>query len=150
VGGKDLIKRSWKDLSDYVTLICDGVNLTSRLTELRPHVLLFLNIPKYSAGTVPWGHSSDPESQQRIDDKKIEVIGLTTASLATLQMGGHGDRICQCSEVQLTTRKVIPMQVDGEPCRLGPSIITIKLRNQAFVVQKSRRIDGSSPAHYLP
>ncbi|KAM3182069.1 hypothetical protein ACTXT7_013144 [Hymenolepis weldensis] len=148
VGGMDLIKRTWRDLSDYITLVCDGVNMNNKLQELRPHVLLFLNIPKYSAGTVPWGHSSGTDQQQRIDDKKLEVIGLTTASLATLQMGGHGDRICQCSEVTLTTRKTIPMQIDGEPCRLGPSIIDIRLRNQAFVVQKTRRVDGNSPAHF--
>ncbi|VDO06759.1 unnamed protein product [Rodentolepis nana] len=148
VGGMDLIKRTWRDLSDYVTLVCDGVNMNNKLQELRSHVLLFLNIPKYSAGTVPWGHSSGMDQQQRIDDKKIEVIGLSTASLATLQMGGHGDRICQCSEVILTTRKTIPMQIDGEPCRLGPSIIEIQLRNQAHVVQKTRRIEGNSPAHF--
>uniref|UniRef100_A0A158QEG8 Diacylglycerol kinase n=1 Tax=Hymenolepis diminuta TaxID=6216 RepID=A0A158QEG8_HYMDI len=148
VGGMDLIKRTWRDLSDYVTLVCDGVNMNNKLQELRPHVLLFLNIPKYSAGTVPWGHSSGTDQQQRIDDKKLEVIGLTTASLATLQMGGHGDRICQCSEMTLTTRKTIPMQIDGEPCRLGPSIIDIRLRNQAYVVQKTRRVDGNSPAHF--
>ena len=60
-------------------------------------------------------------------------------------MGGHGDRICQCSEVHLVTRKTIPMQIDGEPCRLGPSVIDIQLRNQAFVVQKSRRFEGATP-----
>ncbi|BHF77531.1 hypothetical protein SprV_0602063800 [Sparganum proliferum] len=147
VGGIDLIRRSWKDLSDYVTLVCDGVDQSSKLKELRPHVILFLNIPRYSAGTVPWGHPSDNGSLQRIDDKKIEVIGLTTAALASLQFGGHGDRICQCSRVHLTTRKVIPMQVDGEPCRLCPSAIEINLRNQAFVIQKPRRADGTSPAH---
>ncbi|KAL7056089.1 hypothetical protein AAHC03_021150 [Spirometra sp. Aus1] len=146
VGGIDLIRRSWKDLSDYVTLVCDGVDQSSKLKELRPHVILFLNIPRYSAGTLPWGHPSDNGSLQRIDDKKIEVIGLTTAALASLQFGGHGDRICQCSRVHLTTRKVIPMQVDGEPCRLCPSEIEINLRNQAFVIQKPRRADGTSPA----
>ncbi|KAL5961706.1 Diacylglycerol kinase zeta, partial [Taenia solium] len=148
VGGMDLIRRSWRDLSDYVTLECDGVNMNDKLKELRPHVLLFLNIPKYSAGTDPWGHSSDPDQQQRIDDKKLEVIGLTTTTLATLQMGGHGDRICQCSEAHLITRKTIPMQIDGEPCRLGPSSIDIQLCNQVFVVQKTRRVEGTSPAHF--
>lgn len=48
---------------------------------------------RYSAGTVPWGHTSGPENQQRIDDKKIEVIGLTTAALVSpifLQEPLHG------------------------------------------------------------
>lgn len=31
------------------------------------------------------------------------------------------------------------MQVDGEPCRLAPAMIRISLRNQANMVQKSKR-----------
>ncbi|TNN83272.1 Diacylglycerol kinase zeta [Liparis tanakae] len=60
-------------------------------------------------------------------------------SLATLQVGGHGERLHQCKEVTLTTFKSIPMQVDGEPCRLAPSIIHIDLRNQADMLQKTKR-----------
>lgn len=39
----------------------------------------------------------------------------------------------------LLTYKSIPMQVDGEPCRLAPAMIRISLRNQANMVQKSKR-----------
>ncbi|KAI3371029.1 hypothetical protein L3Q82_023516, partial [Scortum barcoo] len=56
-----------------------------------------------------------------------------------LQVGGHGERLHQCKEVTLTTYKSIPMQVDGEPCKLAPSIIHINLRNQANMVQKAKR-----------
>lgn len=58
---------------------------------------------------------------------------------AALQVGGHGERLHQCREVTLLTYKSIPMQVDGEPCRLAPSLIRISLRNQANMVQKSKR-----------
>lgn len=58
---------------------------------------------------------------------------------ATLQVGGHGERLHQCKEVTLTTYKSIPMQVDGEPCKLAPSVIHINLRNQANMVQKAKR-----------
>lgn len=58
---------------------------------------------------------------------------------ATLQVGGHGERLHQCKEVTLTTTKSIPMQVDGEPCKLAPSIIRINLRSQANMVQKAKR-----------
>lgn len=54
-------------------------------------------------------------------------------------MGGHGERLNQCREVTLTTYKSIPMQVDGEPCKLAPSVIHISLRNQANMVQKTKR-----------
>ena len=39
----------------------------------------------------------------------------------------------------LLTYKSIPMQVDGEPCRLAPAMIRISLRNQANMVQKRKR-----------
>nr|CAK6928193.1 unnamed protein product [Fasciola hepatica] len=53
-----------------------------------------------------------------------------------IQVGGHGDHICQCRTVTLTTDKVIPMQMDGEPCRLMPATIQIRCSHQALVVQK--------------
>ena len=54
-------------------------------------------------------------------------------------MGGHGERLAQCKEAVLTTYKSIPMQVDGEPCKLSPSVITINLRNQSNMIQKTKR-----------
>ncbi|KAG7231944.1 hypothetical protein INR49_010070 [Caranx melampygus] len=90
---------------------------------------------------MPWGHPSEHHDfePQRHDDGFIEVIGFTMTSLATLQVGGHGERLLQCKQVTLTTSKSIPMQVDGEPCRLAPSVIHISLRNQANMVQKTKR-----------
>lgn len=67
------------------------------------------------------------------------VVNAAVWVQATLQVGGHGERLHQCKEVTLTTYKCIPMQVDGEPCRLAPSIIRINLRNQANMVQKAKR-----------
>ena len=49
---------------------------------------------------------------------------------ATLHVGGRGERLCQCKTATLTTLKPIPVQVDGEPCKLGPSIINISRYNQ--------------------
>ncbi|OBS66030.1 hypothetical protein A6R68_05430, partial [Neotoma lepida] len=90
---------------------------------------------------MPWGNPGDHHDfePQRHDDGYIEVIGFTMASLAALQVGGHGERLHQCREVMLLTYKSIPMQVDGEPCRLAPAMIRISLRNQANMVQKSKR-----------
>ena len=55
-----------------------------------------------------------------------------------LQAGGHGSCIAQCRSATILTSKVIPMQVDGEPCRLLPSIITLQLRNRANMLAKSK------------
>ncbi|XP_077370596.1 diacylglycerol kinase zeta-like isoform X2 [Festucalex cinctus] len=137
----DFLMRSSKDLSKHIRVVCDGTDLTSKVQDLKLQCLVFLNIPRYCAGTTPWGHPSEHHDfePQRHDDGYIEVIGFTMTSLATLQVGGHGERLNQCREVILTTTKALPVQVDGEPCRLAPSIINISLRNQANMVQKTKR-----------
>ncbi|XP_077325354.1 diacylglycerol kinase iota isoform X6 [Lithobates pipiens] len=137
----DFLQRSSRDLAKHVKVVCDGTDLTPKIQELKFQCIVFLNIPRYCAGTMPWGNPGDHRDfePQRHDDGYIEVIGFTMASLAALQVGGHGERLHQCREVTLLTYKAIPMQVDGEPCRLAPSLIRISLRNQANMVQKSKR-----------
>uniref|UniRef100_A0A3B4T5V4 Diacylglycerol kinase n=1 Tax=Seriola dumerili TaxID=41447 RepID=A0A3B4T5V4_SERDU len=137
----DFLSGSSKDLAKHIKVVCDGTDLTAKVQDLKLQCLLFLNIPRYCAGTMPWGHPSEHQDfePQRHDDGFIEVIGFTMTSLATLQVGGHGERLHQCKEVTLTTYKSIPMQVDGEPCKLAPSVIRINLRNQANLVQKTKR-----------
>ncbi|MED6293493.1 hypothetical protein CHARACLAT_011161, partial [Characodon lateralis] len=137
----DFLSGSSKDLAKHIRVVCDNTDLTAKVQEMKLQCLLFLNIPRYCAGTTPWGNPSESQDfePQRHDDGCIEVIGFTMTSLATLQVGGHGERLHQCKEVTLTTFKSIPMQVDGEPCKLAPSIIRINLRNQANMVQKAKR-----------
>ncbi|XP_036373515.1 diacylglycerol kinase iota isoform X2 [Megalops cyprinoides] len=137
----DFLQRSSRDLSKHVRVVCDGTDLTPKIQELKFQCIVFLNIPRYCAGTMPWGNTGDHRDfePQRHDDGCIEVIGFTMASLAALQVGGHGERLHQCREVTLTTFKTVPVQVDGEPCRLAPSTLRISLRNQANMVQKSKR-----------
>lgn len=84
-GGKDLLQRKWKDLCNYVSLRCDGVDLTPKLKELKVHSLLFLNINSYSGGTRPWASNSPCFETPRTDDGLIEVIGLTTYQLVIVQ-----------------------------------------------------------------
>lgn len=137
----DFLMGSSKDLSKHIKVVCDGTDLTAKVQDLKLQCLVFLNIPRYCAGTTPWGNPSEHHDfePQRHDDGYIEVIGFTMTSLATLQVGGHGERLNQCREVILTTTKPLPVQVDGEPCRLAPSVIHISLRNQANMVQKTKR-----------
>lgn len=138
-GGKDLLKRKWKDLSNFVTLYCDGQDMTGRLKELKVHSVLFLNIPSYGGGTRPWPTTAATAFRKpRTDDGLIEVIGLTTYQLPLLQAGGHGTSIAQCRNAKIITSRTIPMQVDGEPCKLLPSIITISLKNRVCMLAKSK------------
>nr|XP_033784302.1 diacylglycerol kinase zeta isoform X3 [Geotrypetes seraphini] len=137
----DFFTGSSRDLAKHIKVVCDDTDLTAKIQELKLQCLVFLNIPRYCAGTMPWGNPGEHHDfePQRHDDGCIEVIGFTMASLAALQVGGHGERLNQCREVVLTTYKSIPMQVDGEPCKLAPSVVKISLRNQANMVQKTKR-----------
>jgi hypothetical protein len=78
-GGKDLLQRKWKDLSEFVTLECDGKDITAKLREQKVHAVLFLNIPSYGGGTHPWNRAHGQEAAT--DDGLIEVVGLTTYQL---------------------------------------------------------------------
>ncbi|CAB0031395.1 unnamed protein product [Trichogramma brassicae] len=112
MGGKDLVVRRWKDLSEYVTLECDGQDVTAKLKEHRVHAILFLNIDSYGGGTHPWGGGMG--RPPTTEDGLIEVVGLTTYQLPLLQA------------------------VDGEACRLLPSIINMNLLNKATMLAKRR------------
>ncbi|XP_075234118.1 retinal degeneration A [Lycorma delicatula] len=136
MGGKDLLRRKWKGLAELVTLECDGKDMTPKLKDHKVHAIVFLNIPSYGGGTHPWNRASGIE--QATDDGLIEVVGLTTYQLPLLQAGGHGTSICQCQTAKIVTTKTIPMQVDGEACKLTPSIISMNLLNKAPMLAKRR------------
>jgi diacylglycerol kinase (ATP) len=82
MGGKDLLKRKWKGLADFVTLECDGKDLTHKLKELKVHAIVFLNIPSYGGGTRPWNRSMGTY-EPSTEDGLIEVVGLTTYQLVS-------------------------------------------------------------------
>ena len=134
-GGKDLILRKWKTLTEHITIECDGRDITQKLRELRVHSVVFSNIPSYSSGTRPWNRQC---GEQRLDDGRIEVIGLTTYQLPLIQAGGHGHCITQCRAARIVTRKTIPMQVDGEAVRMNPATIELSLWNQAKMLAKRK------------
>ncbi|XP_039294831.1 LOW QUALITY PROTEIN: eye-specific diacylglycerol kinase-like [Nilaparvata lugens] len=136
MGGKDLLRRKWKGLAELVTLECDGKDMTPKLKDHKVHAIVFLNIPSYGGGTHPWNRASGGE--QSTEDGLIEVVGLTTYQLPLLQAGGHGTSICQCQTAKIVTTKTIPMQVDGEACKLTPSIIQMNLLNKAPMLAKRR------------
>jgi len=132
-GGKDLLQRRWKDLSDHVTIVCDDTDITPKLREHKVHAILFLNIPSYGGGTHPWANRD-----QSTSDGLMEVIGLTTYQLPLLHAGGHGTNLGRCQKAVITTYRTIPMQVDGEACRVNPSVITISHLNRARMICKRR------------
>ncbi|KJE89237.1 diacylglycerol kinase alpha [Capsaspora owczarzaki ATCC 30864] len=142
VGGVDIFKHSMKDLSKVVQLQCDGVDYTPLLRMHKLEGICLLNITSYAGGTNPWGtRVSEEFKPQQFDDGLIEVIGIENALDLAIQQArlGSGLRICQCRQVTVTTLKELPVQVDGEPCLLGPSIIRVNYRNQSSMLRKVKK-----------
>ncbi|XP_047123556.1 diacylglycerol kinase zeta isoform X2 [Hydra vulgaris] len=139
-GSETIIRRKSKALYKCIeNIICDDMDLTQTIKDLKPLCLIFLNISSYSAGTSPWGNpTNEGFLPQSCDDGYLEIIALTSASMVTTQVGGHGIRINQCQSAIIFTNTKISMQVDGEPCRLNPSKIHIKRRNQANMITKRK------------
>ena len=50
-GGVDLLKAKWRKLSDFLSVECDGVDITPRLRQHKVHSVLFLNVPCFGSGT---------------------------------------------------------------------------------------------------
>ncbi|EAT33877.1 AAEL013849-PA [Aedes aegypti] len=122
--------------------------LTSKLKEHKVHAIVFLNIPSYGGGTHPWNKSGG-QFEPATDDGMIEVVGLTTYQLPLLQAGGHGTCIAQCKSAKIVTSKTIPMQVDGEACKLKPSTIELTLLNKAVMLAKRKPGRANVPQEKL-
>ncbi|KRX14626.1 Diacylglycerol kinase epsilon [Trichinella nelsoni] len=108
-GTKDVLERMCRNLHLHVELQLDDKPV--ELPELEGVVVL--NIPCWGAGVKPWqmGKGGPP---QLIDDGLLEV-GLSEPY-----------RIGQAKKVQIRIKDCsLPMQVDGEPWRQGPSTILI-------------------------
>ena len=135
-GGKDLFKKEWKKLMNFVRVECDGVDYTSQLKKYGAHSLLFLNINSYAGGKKPW---STRKGKQSINDGYIELVAVDNYDLAVLQAGGTGACVCQCKTAKITTTVCIPMQVDGEPCLMAPCTLDISLKNQASMLIRNKK-----------
>jgi len=132
-GGKDLFKQQWRNLMDFVSIECDGDDYTERLKAYGTHSVLFLNIKSYAGGTRPWNRKN---GHQDMSDGLLEVVAIDNLDLAILHAGGSGASVCQCRRAVITTRKPVPMQVDGEPCLMKPCTITISMEEGQAKVGK--------------
>ena len=53
-----------------------------------------------------------------------------------LYVSTSGDRIAQCQHIKLITTTSLPVQIDGETCKLKPSVIEVTLHNKANMIKK--------------
>ena len=95
-----------------------------------------INMPATTAVPHPTGRFD----RQDIDDKKIEVVGLSTTHMATIHMGFRGMRIAQCSQLRIELCCPMTAQMDGEPFYLLESVaINITHAGQVLVLRNEAR-----------
>ena len=141
----DTFEQRYKNLSKFVELICDGEDYTEKIKEQKIHCIVFLNIKSYSGGVNPWGTARGAARPAAMDDGFIEVVGLFSApTMAALQVGIPGFRICQCRKAVVKARKAVHCQVDGEPCYIAPSTFRISRRNQARMLMRWKSRESKS------
>ncbi|KAL6057878.1 Diacylglycerol kinase [Balamuthia mandrillaris] len=101
--------------------------------------LVILNIPSYSAGADIWGSKEDEHFKvPSFNDKLVEVVGIkSSAHMGRIQSKlSSGIRLGQGSKVVIKYLEdnPIPCQVDGEPFRQAPAVVTIEHHNQATML----------------
>jgi hypothetical protein len=87
----------------------------------------------YAGGTRPWNRKN---GAQDMNDGLLEVVAIDNLDLAILHAGGSGASVCQCRTAVITTKKPVPMQVDGEPCLMQPCSIRISMEPNSAKVAK--------------
>ncbi|KAI1306500.1 Diacylglycerol kinase epsilon [Halotydeus destructor] len=147
-GTKEVFERKCKLLNQKISLEMDGKKVD--LPELEGIVLL--NIPSWGAGANVWpmgkGNLSTLESgdvsapQQKVNDQRIEVIGLYSSfHIAQLMVGlSEPYRFGQASTVTIKLLDSLPVQVDGEPWLQTPTTVTVTWNSSVNMLATKRSI----------
>ncbi|XP_031560533.1 diacylglycerol kinase beta-like isoform X1 [Actinia tenebrosa] len=150
-GTAETLSATCKNLHEAIELICDGTPL--ELPQLEG--IAIVNIPSVYGGANLWGDTDKKKSKkvrgkggsrendlawavQDIGDGKLEVVGLENTLYVAQIIGGvraHGLRLAQCSSIEIRTKRLFPMQIDGEPWVQPAATIKITHKNQVPMLQ---------------
>nr|CAB3237523.1 diacylglycerol kinase beta [Phallusia mammillata] len=148
-GTTETFAASCKKLHDNLEVIVDGVKL-EELSRNRCQGIAILNIPSVYGGTNLWGTTKKKArgkditgdlryAVQEMGDRKLEVVGLEGAMDVGQIITGlkAGKRLAQGSDIKITTQRIFPMQVDGEPWMQVPCTIHVTHKNQVPMMMAS-------------
>eukprot|EP00052_Salpingoeca_macrocollata_P008449 m.67002 g.67002 ORF g.67002 m.67002 type:complete len:783 (-) comp16599_c0_seq2:52-2400(-) len=138
-GAEEAFKNSCAHLEQDIELVVDGKPY--KLPNLQG--IAVLNIPSMYGGSNLWGTQQGKQYEaQHIGDKLFEVVGIY-GSLHVGQIKGglrqSARRIAQGSSLVLTTKKLLPMQIDGEPWMQSACTVELSHHNQAVMLRKKER-----------
>lgn len=154
IGFANMMKFKSGPLRDYIEMKLDGehVHIPRAI-----HGIMILNIRSWAGGCDPWGkREKSYYKHPKMNDGQFEVVGLKGAfHMGRIQSKlSSGYRLGQGSTVNITSRKALPVQVDGEPFMLAPSVTTVTFKNQAIMLRIPKRHEGpiedEAPAVELP
>ncbi|XP_015749284.1 PREDICTED: diacylglycerol kinase gamma-like, partial [Acropora digitifera] len=138
-------------LTSRVLIQCDGEPL--ELPQLEG--IAVVNIPSVYGGANLWGETDKKKARkwraksggrgneldwavQDIGDGQLEVVGLENSLYVGQIIAGvraHGLRLAQGASITIRTKRLFPMQIDGEPWMQPPAEIFITHKNQVPMLQ---------------
>lgn len=150
-GTSETLSATCKNLHEEIEIICDGTPL--ELPQLEG--IAVVNIPSVYGGANLWGETDKKKARksrakssskyndlewavQDIGDGQLEVVGLENSLYVGQIIAGvrtHGLRLAQGSAITIRSKRLFPMQIDGEPWMQPPAEIVITHKNQVPMLQ---------------
>ncbi|GAB1605668.1 diacylglycerol kinase beta-like isoform X1 [Argonauta hians] len=158
-GTSETFSATCKNLHENIEVSCEGCSLDVHKGPGLEGIAM-LNIPTIYGGASLWGENPTKKQKQKllksvkkkkdqnpfpqsktelqasisdIGDKLFEVAGVENSLHAGMVSGKvrSGNRLAQTAQLQIKTKKRVPMQIDGEPWVQNPCTIIISHKNQA-------------------
>jgi len=120
-------------LDEMIDLEIDGktIEISKNWTGI-----IVLNLQSYAGGTDLWGKNSSKWELPSASDGLLEVVVVNSSLDMNMVATGvkRPKKLAQATTIKITCKINVPVQIDGEPWREDPCVMTIKQLNQSPVL----------------